>query len=79
MPVDRLADIEALDTSAEFATLFPDDVLDRSPHERSLRLLTGHKIVFRSGHVNTPTTRTGATNWTEVTRMRIVALEASDE
>ena len=75
----RLADIEALDNVADLASLFPDDISDHSPIERSLRLTTGHRLLFRSGHVKTPLTSTGATDWKKVTRMRIVAIEADDE
>ena len=72
----RLADIEAVDTVADLSALFPDDVVALSPVERALRLNAGYKLVFRSGHVKTPTTSTGVTDWEKVTRIRIVALEA---
>jgi hypothetical protein len=71
----RLADIEALETVADLASLFPDATVDRSPVERSLRLTTGQELVFRSGHATTPTTPTGATDWAKVNRMRIMAIE----
>jgi len=76
---DRLADIDASDTVVDFALLFPDDVIDQSPEKRFLRLKSGHQLVFRSGHVKTPTTSTGATDWGKVSRMRIVAIEVADE
>lgn len=75
----RLADIEASDTVADLEALFPAEVRERSPSERVLRLRTGYRVVFRSGHVKTPLTSTGATDWERVTRMRILAIEADDE
>lgn len=75
----RLADIEALETAADLGALFPADVLERSQTERALRLRAGYKIAFRSGHVHTPFTPMGDTDWRKVTRMRILAIEADDE
>lgn len=75
----RLADIIEFDSVADFAVLFPGDVLDRSIEERSLRLNAGVELVFRSGHVQTPTTSTKAVDWGKVTRIRIVAIESTDE
>lgn len=75
----RLADIEALDTVADLAALFPDNVVERSSSERALRLSTGHSLVFRCGHVKAPLTLAGATDWEKVTRMRILAIETDDE
>jgi hypothetical protein len=75
----RLADIEACNTVADLMSLFPDDIIDRSPDERSFLLTTGHAVVFRSGHVKTPTTSAGATDWERVTRIRIIALEIGDD
>jgi hypothetical protein len=72
----RLADIEASDTAAELSALFPDDISNRTPVERGLRIKAGYWLVFCSGHVRTPTTSAGATDWDGVTRMRVVALEA---
>jgi hypothetical protein len=74
----RLADIEALENVSDFTALFSDNTISRSPHEQSFQLKTGHEVIFRSGHVNTPATTSGAIDWTKVTRMRIVSLEVSD-
>lgn len=72
----RLADISALSTAAELADLFSGDIVDRSPSERALRLEGGHELVFCAGHVEVPVMEDGSTNWAEVSRLRIVALEA---
>lgn len=74
----RLADVEASDTVADLIALFPDDVVEQSASARALRLKAGYRLVFRSGHVTTPITSTGSTDWGEVSRMRIVAIEADD-
>jgi len=75
----RLADIDALQTVTELASLFPDKITDRSEHEQSLRLQSGHELVFHSGHRKTPFTTDGATDWAKVTRVRIVAIEEAHE
>lgn len=75
----RLADFVEFDNVADFSVLFPGDVLDRSADERSLRLNAGFEVVFRSGHVKTPTTSTKAVDWAKVTRIRIVAIESANE
>ena len=72
----RLADLVALDTVADLADLFPEDIIDRSPTERALRLRVGHDLIFCAGHVQVPTTEGGGTDWTRVSRIRIIALEA---
>jgi hypothetical protein len=72
----RLADFSALATAAELLDLFPDDIVDRSPVERALRLETGHELVFCAGHVDVPVMKDGSTDWARVSRIRIIALEA---
>jgi hypothetical protein len=71
----RLADFSALPTAADLSDLFGDDIVERPPSERSLRLHTGYNLVFRPGHVDIPHDAVGATDWTKVTRIRVVALE----
>jgi hypothetical protein len=71
----RLADVSAFATVAEFTDLFGNEITERSPSERALRLQTGHDLVFCSGHVQVPTQADGATDWAKVSRIRIVALE----
>jgi hypothetical protein len=74
----RLADFAASTTVADLTDLFGDDIIDRPPSERSLRLHTGYNLVFRSGHVTRPVDADGVTDWTQVTRMHVVALEPRD-
>jgi hypothetical protein len=71
----RFADFAASTTVAELADLFGDAMIDRPPSERSLRLHTGYDLVFRAGHVTPPVDADGATDWTQVTRIQVVALE----
>ena len=71
----RLADFVASTTAAELTDLFGDDIIDRPPSERFLRLNTGYNLVFRSGHVTPPIDADGATDWTQVTRIQVVALD----
>lgn len=71
----RLADIEAAESVAELLVLHPSLVVDRSPHERAILFAEGHYLVFRSGHVKTPTTTAGATNWAKVTKIYLLAIE----
>jgi len=72
----RLAELVACDTVAEFEALFPRDVLSPSPTTRAIRLEAGYQLMFCSGHVKTPTTASNGTDWTRVTRIKIISLEA---
>jgi hypothetical protein len=74
----RLADFFASTNVAELTDLFGDYIIERPPSERSLRLQTGYNLVFRSGHVTSPVDADGATDWTRVTRVQVVALEPSN-
>jgi hypothetical protein len=74
-----LADIEAADTFAEFSLLYPELIFDRPPDDRLLRFTAERQLVFCPGHVKTPRTSTGITNWERVTRLRIKAIEASGD
>lgn len=73
----RLADMEAHATVAEYAALF-DDVTIRSPTELELKLTTGQLLVFCAGHVKVPALPSGETDWSKVTKIRIVSLEVID-
>lgn len=74
-----MADIEASDTVADLALLFPDDIVERSSSEQALRLKTGFSLVYLSGHVTSPLASAGGTDWGKVTRVRISAIEADNE
>jgi hypothetical protein len=71
----RLADFAASTTVADLTDLLGDYIIDRPPSERSLRLHTGYNLIFRSGHVTSPVDAGGAMDWTQVTRIQVVALE----
>ncbi len=72
---DRLADIEALDTVAEFSQLLGDAMSDRSPTEKSFRLTAGFDVVFVSAHTTPDGVAPPATDWERTHRMRITAIE----
>jgi hypothetical protein len=74
----RLADLRAAANVTDFNDLFPGDIVNRSPTERAVRLTTGHDIVFAPGHVVAPFDADQGIDWTKVTRIRILALEARD-
>jgi hypothetical protein len=74
----RLADLSALATVGDLIDLFADDIIGRSPSERSVRLRAGYDLVFCAGHVDVPLAEDGSTDWTRVSRIRILALEAHD-
>jgi|SRR6266436_6154314 len=74
----RLADLSALATVRDLFDLFADDIIDRSPSERSVRLRAGYDLVFCAGHVDVPLAEDGSPDWTKVSRIRILALEAHD-
>lgn len=72
----RLADLDACATVAEFADLFLEDVMFLAPDRRAVRLTPECRIVFCSGHVNTPRTKAGAVDWGRVTRIKILSIGA---
>jgi hypothetical protein len=67
-----------LATVADLASLFAGNIIERSPLERSIRLKTGYDLVFRAGHVKVPQTSSGALDWAKVSRIKFIALEATD-
>ena len=73
---ERLADIDAMDTVDDLALMYPGEIIDRTPDERALRLKSGYDLVFRAGHAKRPVTQEGATDWSEVSRIRVVAIES---
>ena len=60
----------------EFADLFPEDVTVLASDRRAVRLTPECRIVFCSGHVNTPLTKVGAVDWGRVTRIKILSIGA---
>ncbi|GEP02261.1 hypothetical protein [Methylobacterium oxalidis] len=71
----RLADLVASDDVEMLSTLFPGEILDRTPTERSIRLQAGYDIIFCASHVKTPKLPCGATDWANVSRIRITGIE----
>jgi hypothetical protein len=74
---ERLADMEAHSTVADFAALFGDDISVRSASELAVRLKAGCDLVFCAGHVKVPATASGETDWSKVTKVKILALEVA--
>lgn len=70
----RLADIDACDTAADFAALCAEELLVLSGHRWALRLTENVQMELVAGHVKVPRTRTGATDWSRVTKFRIEAI-----
>lgn len=75
----RLADIEACSDVAELEALCGDDLQVVASHRRALHLADGIRMMFTSGHTKPRLTRTGATDWGKVTRLRIDAIGKADE
>jgi toxin HigB-1 len=73
----RLADVQATSNVAEYLELFPAALVDRSAHERAILFAEGHSLVFKSGHVQTPMTPNGTTDWTKVSRIYLIAVETA--
>ncbi len=73
----RIADIEALENVSDLIELFPECVVQMGTGF-SLQIEAAYKVVFCAGHVSTPLTSVGTVNWEKVTRIRIVALEATN-
>jgi len=68
-----LADFEALDNAAEIFEMFPSDSAEVSDHEREFKL-DDCSIIYRSGHSETPNTKSGGTDWINVKRLCILTI-----
>lgn len=75
----RLADLDALSNVAEMSELFPGEILDYSASEKILHLQTNLSLRFTVGHVEIPCTAAGEIDWANVSRIKIVSLEASND
>jgi hypothetical protein len=69
---ERLADLSALGTVAEFFDLFPEGFEKRSATECALKLKEEREILFCAGHVKVPKIESGETDWAKVTRIKII-------
>lgn len=74
----KLAELDAFGTVAEFLEVYEEDTVQRSPTEMAIRLADGVDLIFCVGHIKVPQTSLGATDWSKVTRVRITGLEESD-
>jgi hypothetical protein len=74
----KLAELDAFGTVAEFLEMYEEETHQRSPIEMAIRLTAGVDLIFCAGHVKVPQTSSGATDWSKVTRIRVTGLEQSD-
>ena len=70
-----LADIDACESVAELVDLYPDEFEMHRPERLTFNLGSEHQLVFRSGHVSTPTEASGKVRWGKVSRVRVEAIE----
>ena len=71
---DRLADLEACATVAEFTGLFPESVVVLSQSERAIKLVENCQLSFCSGHVKVPKMPSGEMDWAKVSRIKITSV-----
>jgi len=74
----RLSDLLASETVSEFAELFPDEVGMLPPDEFTIRLKSGFQLRLVAGHVDVPRLNSAATDWSQVSRVKLIALEPAD-
>jgi hypothetical protein len=70
-----LADVEAFEKFAEFATTFGRQMIDRGGSEKCFSMKTGYRIVFKAGHPRNLGANSAPTNWPKTTRLMITAFE----
>ena len=75
----RLADIDACDTAADFVALYGGELLSLSGHRWALCLVEDIKMQLVAAHVKVPLTKTGATDWTKVTKFRIETIGGKND
>jgi hypothetical protein len=75
----RLADIDACDTAVDFAALYEEDLLALSGHRWALCLTEDVGMQLVAAHVKVPLTKTGATDWSKVTKFRIEAIGGTND
>lgn len=73
-----LADMDACTTFSEFATIYPVSIVDVSDSEKAIGLPTAGRLTIRSGHPTYPQPPAPVTDWDQVTRIRIVSVEAAN-
>lgn len=71
----RLADLRAAETAAEFFELFADDLSPPGAETMSVVLPSGWSINFRCAHLSPPLGASGDLDWTRVSRVKIVSVE----
>ena len=71
----RLADMAACDSVAEFVDLFDDDVSASGADSYTLRLDGGWTMTFKAAHLKLPKTQADETDWSRVRRVMILAVE----
>jgi hypothetical protein len=74
-----LADLAALPTAADLAILFEGQMTVRSSSERLINLGSGRHLVFCAGNLKDPRTESGETDWSKVSRIRILGVEVTNE
>lgn len=72
----RLSDVEASRTFSDLQLLLDEQLELHADGTYTLRLSTGSLITGRAGGATVPKTSTGAVDWENVTRMRIVSIGA---
>jgi hypothetical protein len=70
-----LADIEAFDNFADFASTFRRQITERGESEKCFSMKAGYRIVFRAGHPRNLGTDPVPTDWPKTTRLMVTAFE----
>ncbi|MBS0240353.1 MAG: hypothetical protein JSR89_18225 [Proteobacteria bacterium] len=75
----RVGDLMASETMGEFIDLFPKEVVAYPPDEYLIQLKSGFGLRVVAGHLEIPRTESGATDWSQVSRIKIINLEPPHE
>jgi hypothetical protein len=75
----RITDLLAMPNAREFMDLFPEQVIDHGNGVCVVLIGLYCRLAYQSGHVRTPLDTNGMTDWSRVTRIKIISLGHEDE
>ena len=75
----RLADLRAATTINDLVAGRSLIVDDANQEQMIINLQHGYRIVFCANHTKNPTTETGETDWTKVSRIKILRIDKSND
>ena len=74
----HLADMDAASAVSDLFELFGAQLINVPPHSLRLTLISGLSVDFCAAHVKVPMDTQGVTDWTKVTRIKVMNIESAN-